>query len=368
MQLSLQNFSTLVDSMASTVQGACSSLIDLTVGSVLRAILEASASVALWLQYLVLQVLTMTRLATSIGGDADSWVQDFGMTRLPATYASGSVMLSSFNPATQSATINDGATVRTSDGSQTFVVVNGPYTRPAGTASVAVQVRATVPGTAGNVQSGVVNVLGTAISGIDTVSNPNAFTGGQPAETDAALRLRFVTYINTRAQATEQALVYAITSVQQNLTYSIQENVTAYGSPMPGHVHIIVDDGTGRPAAGLLAAVSAAVDGIRPIGTSISVVGPALLTVGISLTLTVDASVDGQMVRSNVNTALASYVNGLGVGQALRISRIPGLCYDADTHVSNVQDVLLDGTSGDVGGQPGTVVRSGVFNIVVLVA
>ena len=75
MQLSLQNFSTLVDSMASTVQGACSSLIDLTVGSVTRAILEASASVGLWLQYLILQVLTMTRLATSIGSDADSWVQ-----------------------------------------------------------------------------------------------------------------------------------------------------------------------------------------------------------------------------------------------------------------------------------------------------
>ena len=368
MQLSLQNFSTLVDSMASTVQGACSSLIDLTVGSVMRAILEASASVGLWLQYLVLQVLTMTRLATSIGSDADSWVQDFGMTRLAATYASGSVVLSSFSPATQSATINTGATVRTSDGSQTFAVVNGPYMRQTGTASVTVQVQATVPGTAGNVQSGVVNVLGTAIPGIDTVSNPTAFTGGQAAETDSSLRLRFVTFINTRAQATEQAFVYAIISVQQNLTYSIQENIAADGSSLPGHVHIIVDDGSGKPTAALLASVSAAVDEIRPIGTSISVAGPSLLTAGISLTLTINSSADGASVQSNVNAALASYINGLGVGQALRISRIAGLCYDADANVSNVQDVLLNGAGGDVGGQAGTVVRSGVFNIAVLVA
>ncbi len=368
MQLSLQNFSTLVDSMASTVQGACSSLIDLTVGSVMRAILEASASVGLWLQYLVLQVLTMTRLATSVGSDADSWIQDFGMTRLAATFASGSVVLSSFNPGTQSATINNGATVRTSDGSQTFAVVNGPYTRPVGTASVTVQVQATVPGTAGNVQSGVVDVLGTAIPGIDTVSNPIAFTGGQAAETDAALRLRFVTYINTRAQATEQALVYAITSVQQNLTYSIQENVAADGSSLPGHVHVIVDDGSGNPAATLLASVSAAVDEVRPVGTSISVAGPTLLTAAISLTLTIGSSADAATVQSNVNTALAGYINGLGVGQALRISRIAGLCYDADSNVSNVQDVLLDGSGGDVGGQAGTVVRLGVLNIAVLVA
>ena len=368
MQLSLQNFSTLVDSMASTVQGACSSLIDLAVGSVMRAILEASASVGLWLQYLVLQVLTMTRLATSLGSDADSWVQDFGMTRLSATYASGSVVLSSFSPATQSATINTGATVRTSDGSQTFAVVNGPYTRPMGTASVTVQVQATVPGTAGNVQSGVVNVLGTAVPGIDTVSNPIAFTGGQAAETDAALRLRFVTFINTRAQATEQALVYAIISVQQNLTYSIQENVAVDGSSLPGHVHIIVDDGSGDPPAALLAEVSAAVDEVRPIGTSISVAGPRLLTAEISLTLTINSSADGASVQSNVDAALASYINGLGVGQAFRISRIAGLCYDADANVSNVQDVLLNGSGGDVGGQAGTVVRSGVFTIAVLVA
>ena len=190
MQLSLQNFSTLVDTMAATVQGACSSLIDLTVGSVLRALLEASASVALWLQYL-LQVLTMTRLATSVGVDADSWVQDFGLDRLPATAAVGQVTLSSFNPASQAAIVPNGATVRTSDGAQSFVVVGGPYTRALGVLSVNVEVEASTPGLDGNVQSGVITTLGTAIPGIDTVFNANAFVGGTAAETDAALASPF---------------------------------------------------------------------------------------------------------------------------------------------------------------------------------
>lgn len=363
MQLSLQNFSTLVNTMAATVQGSCASLIDLTVGSVLRAMLEASASVALWLQYLLLQVLSMTRLSTSIGADADSWVQDFGMARLPATQASGEVTLSSFNPASQGATVPDGATVRTSDASQSFTVVNGPYFRAVGVASVIVQVQAATAGLAGNIQSGAVNVLGTAISGIDTVTNLNAFSGGKSAETDAALRLRFTTYINTRSQATKQALGYAIASVQQQLTYTIQENETAAGILMPGNIHVIVDDGSGNPPASLLALVAAALDAARPVGTSISVAAPIVLTAALNVVLALDASADVDLVTAEVNKALVDYINALGVGQTLRFSRLAGLCYDADASVSNVQDISLNGAGADIGGQAGSVVRAGAIAI-----
>ena len=72
MILPLQTFTTLVQNMAAGVQGSAAQLIDLSVGSVLRALLEACASVALWMQWLILQVLSMTRAATSSGADLDS--------------------------------------------------------------------------------------------------------------------------------------------------------------------------------------------------------------------------------------------------------------------------------------------------------
>lgn len=368
MQLSLQNFSSLVRGMAASVQGACSSLIDLSVGSVLRAILEASASIALWLQYLLLQVLTMTRLATSTGADVDSWVQDFGVTRLSPTYASGTVTLSSFNPTAQGSVISNGATVRTSDGSQSFIVVGGPYQRAVGDTSITILVQAVAAGTVGNVQSGVVTVLGTAIAGIDTVTNLNAFSGGQAAESDAALRLRFVDFINTRSLATEQALAVAIVSVQQDLTFSIQENLTAGGMFLPGNVHVIVDDGTGTPSSTLLASVAAALDPVRPVGTSISLAGPTVLTATIGLTLTIGASVDNGIVQTAINAALTTYINSLGVGTALRISRLAGLCYDTDSNVMNVQNVIVNTDDVDIGGQAGSVVRAGSINIAVILA
>ena len=98
MALQLQNFSTLVSNAAAAVQGAAVQLVDLTVGSTLRAILEANASMALWLQWLIVQVLQTTRAATSLGSDLDSWMADFAFARLPANAAVASLMPSDKAP------------------------------------------------------------------------------------------------------------------------------------------------------------------------------------------------------------------------------------------------------------------------------
>jgi uncharacterized phage protein gp47/JayE len=119
MQLSLRNFSALVEGMAASVQGAAQSLLDLTVGSVLRAVLEANASVALWVQWLIVQVLATTRLATSTGADCDSFGADFGFTRLPAVVAVGAVTFSRFTPSA-AAFIPAGTNVSTADNTLRF--------------------------------------------------------------------------------------------------------------------------------------------------------------------------------------------------------------------------------------------------------
>ena len=82
--LSTQNFATLLQNQAAAMQARCNQLLDFSVGSILRAITEANAAVALWLQGMILQVFGVTRLATSTGTDCDSFVNDFGMTRLGA--------------------------------------------------------------------------------------------------------------------------------------------------------------------------------------------------------------------------------------------------------------------------------------------
>ena len=353
MNISLQSFTTLVQNMCASAQGACSDLVDVSVGSVTRALLEASASVALWLQYLVLQVLTMTRLATSAGEDVDSWVGDFGLARLPGTAAVGSVTLTCLAPQSQSAVVPVGCVVRTSDGTE----------RPAGTGSITVPIQALTVGTAGNVQAGTINLLGQSVAGIDTVTNALPLVSGVNEEPDASLRARFVSYINTRARATLAAVENAVDGVQQGLTATVLENVDASGNSRLGTFTVVADDGSGSPAPALLTRIAAAVDLVRPVGSVFAVLGPTLIIANVSMTLTIAAGASAAAVQQNVVSAVTSLVESLGVGEALPYTRLASAAYQADQNVLNVQGLTLNGGTVDVGGAATEVVRAGTVTV-----
>ena len=238
MQLQLQSFTTLVQNMAAAVQSAATQLLDLTVGSTLRAILEANASIGLWMQWLILRVLQATRAATSDGADLDSWMADFSVSRLPALAASGTVTMSRFTP-TAAAFIPTGALVRTADGMQTFAIVPATqhpefnsmkdgYTLLAGVATLDVPVQATVPGVSGNVLAASISQLATAVPGIDSVTNAQRLQGGVDTETDSAFRARFTTFIDSRSRATPLAVGYAIANIQQDLKLSMAAGIRVY--------------------------------------------------------------------------------------------------------------------------------------------
>ncbi len=211
MQLSLQNFTGWVSQQAAAIQSSASAALNLTVGSVLRAIIEANASVALWMQWLILLLLQVTRAATSVGSDLDTWMADFGVVRETAVAATGSVTFSRFSVGqtalivpyynADGTTNVNGVTVKTADGTEIFGVATdstnalwnagqGGYLVPAATASATVLVQAQSVSSQGNVGAGTISLLASGIAGIDTVTNAVAFTNGIDAETDAAFRAR----------------------------------------------------------------------------------------------------------------------------------------------------------------------------------
>jgi uncharacterized phage protein gp47/JayE len=358
MTLNLQNFTTLVQNAAAAVQGASTALLDLSVGSVLRAVLEASSSVALWLQWLILQVLSMTRAATSTGSDLDSWMADYGLTRLPAIAASGNVTFSRFTPS-NAALIPVGAEVSTADSTESFSVIavttnpawnaaqNG-YAIAAGVAAVSVPVVALTLGTVGNVQPNTITLLATAIPGIDQVTNPLAFTGGTNAETDAAFRARFVNYINSRSLATPIAIGNAIAGIQQGLTYLLQENTDPAGDTVMGFFTVTINDGSGNPPASLISTVTAAIEAVRPVGSRYAVLPPTPIAAAISLDVTLSPAGSLATVASEITTAITDFVATLAIGATLPISRLAQLAYDADPSVINVTSLSINGANADL--------------------
>ena len=371
--LSLQTFDELVSTMAAAVQGACQQLLDLTVGSVLRVLLEANASIALWMQWLILCVLQTTRAATSTGSDLDSWVADFGLSRLPGVAAAGAVTFARYT-STMAALVPAGALVRSLDGTQTFAVtadpanaawsaLQGGYLLAAGVASVGVPVQAQAIGQSGNVQPGVIAQLATAMPGVDLVSNAAAMVGGADAETDAALRIRFALFLDSRNRATTLAVTDAILSVRQGLTFAVSENVDPAGQPRRGYFVVTLNDGTGAPPAALLTSVAAAVDPVRPIGTYFAVVPPMLVSASIALQVSVLPTVSGDVVRAAVSSAIRGFVTGLPIAAPMRISRLIQVAYDADAAVTNVMNLTVNGAVGDLVVGPRGLVQ--ISNIVV---
>ncbi len=368
MQLQLRTFDTIVGSAAAAVQGAAQQVLDLAVGSVLRAVLEANAGLALWLQWLILLVLQTTRAATSQGADLDSWVADFSLTRLPASAAAGNVTFARF-AAVAAALVPVGTLVRTSDGAQSFAVSADPtnaafsatlngYQLAAGTAAVTVPVTASVAGSAGNVQANTISLIVAGLPGVDTVGNTTPTAGGQNAESDTALRARFAAYIDSRARATTTAVGYAVSSVQQGLSYTVQENV-----PQMGSFVVTVDDGSGAPPAALLSGVGSAVSGVRPLGSLWTVVAPTVISANVAMAIATVAGAVHADVTQQVAAAVSAYINALPLGTALPWSRLAQVAYGASAQVLNVTGVTLNGGTADITPGPGGVVMAGSVTV-----
>jgi uncharacterized phage protein gp47/JayE len=362
-----------MQNMAAAVEASATQLLDLTVGSTLRAVLESNASIALWMQWLILLVLRTTRAATSNGTDLDSWMADFSLTRLPAVSATGSVTFSRFTP-TAMALIPAGALVRTADGTQTFQVsidtllvswasVSNGYFIAAGVASLDVPVTAQTAGAGGNVQAGTITLLASAIPGIDSVTNASPFQNGLDAELDTAFRSRFCNFIASRSRATLVAVGYAVSSIQQGLNYTIQENQDPTGRPLMGSFVVTVDDRSGTPPTSLLAMVQIAVDAVRPVGSIFSIQPPLVTIVDVSLTIGVTTGTIKAQVMPLVGSAISSYINGLAIGTSLPLTRIAQIAYSASSAVINVSQLLANGNASDITPTVSGVVKAGVIAV-----
>jgi uncharacterized phage protein gp47/JayE len=369
----LLTFTTLVQRFAASVQASASASLDFTVGSILRAIAEANASAALWVQWLIVLLAGKIRAATSQGTDLDSWMADFGLIRLPATAATGTVTFSRFTAST-SAFIPVLTQVKTADGSTSFQVIadttqtywsvslNG-YLIPAGVASGNATVQAIPPGATGNVLANQISLISSGIAGIDTVNNALALTNGIIAEADGAFRARFQAFMATRARATLAAVAYAISSVQSGLSWTIQEN-TSGGAYQLGNFVVTVDDGSGSPPSSLLTAIYAAIDAVRPVGTTFAVFGPIEVTVTAGYTITVAPPGVKAAVLAATETAVAAYLSGLPMGGDASYFKVSQVIFATDPSIINIGGFTLNGGTSDVVIAPGQVAKAGTITAI----
>lgn len=352
------SLTTTISNMVTSAQQKAKVLLDFTVGSVNLAIIEAVAQVVIWLEGLILTLLAVARAATSSGADLDSWMADYGLTRLAATSSTGQVTFSRFTP-TYQAVVPVGTVIQTADGTQQFTVISdttqtaysatlGGYVIAAGINSAVATVQSVNTGTQTNVLANTITTLTQAVQYVDTVTNAANFTNAVNSETDTAFRARFVTYINSLSKATKAAIGAAILAVQQGLQYTLTENQTYAGATQMGNFFVVVDDGSGAPPSTLLNSVSNAIDAVRPFTSTFDVHAPVVVSVTVAMTITTATGYTHSTLVSTVQAALLNYINTLPLGASLAYSRLAQVAYDASPGVTNVTGVTLNGVTADV--------------------
>jgi Baseplate J-like protein len=380
--LPTQSFATIVQNTIAGIQGRSSALINFSIGSVLRAIVEGFAGLFLWFQSLVLQLLMAMRLSTSQGLDVDTFTADFmpviggsqtavlpgGSPRLGAQASTGMVTFSRFTagpssrfipvgPVGGGLTTNTDTFLKTSDGTQQFVVTPNPanpnysatlggYTLASSVASITVSVQDTTPGSAGNVAPGAISVITSALTGIDTVVNIAAFTNGTDQESDGALKSRFAAYILGLSRGDLFGTTAAIEGAEPDIQFKVVENYSLTGAWTPQSYLIIADDGSGNPSPTFLTAVTNAANSVRPLGVQCVVSGPTIIAAIPAMQIVSATGYAHAAVVAAVAAAVASGISSLGLGVDLPYTQVAAMAY-AVPGVLKVTALTLNSLSGD---------------------
>lgn len=374
MAIPFQSFDTLVKNQVTAIQASSEQPLDFNTGTVELAMVQAQAAMGIWLEYIFNAVLAMARAQTSTGADLDTWMAQFKLYRLTGNPATGNCTFSR-TVTTSTAQINVGVRVSTSDFSAEFIVIpdvtNPNYNTGAqayilnvGVASSLVKVMCTANGTIGNVSANTISVFNSPVIGISAVTNALPFVNGKNGETDAEFRARFVLYINSLSRAVLPAYAFQMASIPEITRYNVVENETFGGSPQPGYVYTVIDDGTGAPPPDLLARAYAAIQTVRGLAILNDVFAPNTVSVNISVNLTISPLITQATVTQQVTDALVKYINFYPFNTVMPYSKFYELIYDASPgNIFNASSLLVNAATADLTGSPNTAYIVGTITI-----
>lgn len=346
-------------------------------GDPLLALVQANASQQMFLQYLCEQVLKYARASTATGQDLDSWLADFGFSRLEASKARGQVTFSLKSAKPSPQMIPAGKVIQVIGGFIQYQVIGDPqqthwdaaqdaYIIPAGQTSIIVTVEAVNAGYQFNVQPGQLNQFSSTISGVDFVTNESAISNGRDAENDIDAHNRFILFINSLSKNTKPALSEAIMSVEQGIDFNLLENIDANGNHRDGFFTAVIDDGSGAVPQSILVRVEQAIEPVRGFTIAYAVVAAQMVTLSVALNIRVADGANSVQVQANVEQGMLQHINSLKIGETLYLYSLVQSAYLADPAVMAIEvgSLQINGSGQDFVANQFQVLRTIPANVV----
>lgn len=279
---------------------------DFSVGSAMRAMYEA-VSIELEQFY----ILTRENIREAIEQGVYS---SFGFERKKALRAYGVVRIDFHNTTQHPIVIPRGSAFMSSHPEYTRVYETlEDYVIPVGSVTSEVEVFCTVPGEAGNIPEGTINLMRTPIANVKTVRNTIAFQTGQDEEPLEEMRARFRSYIESLSRATIAALEYGTREVEEISGVYIDEKV--------GLVTVYAHDRNGNLFDNLKAKVEENLERYRPAGIALRVkpVTRKMIDVEVEITVSRKTAITASLQRQ-IEHEIARYLNRMQTSQHLILS------------------------------------------------
>lgn len=204
-----------------------------------------------------------------------------GITAKTQAAATGTLTFSRTTPATQAITIPIGTVCTASGGSGVLYTTTESGTLTAGNTSLSLPAQAVESGKHTNIKAGAVNTIVGGIAGIETVTNPNPFTGGAEAEADETLRARLLSsFVKVSTGANRQ--------FYEDLAQSVPGVHSAQAVANGTQVTVYVTDIFRMTSDALIAEVQQVLDAAKALGVTVSVQRPTYQSQTIAATVYVN--------------------------------------------------------------------------------
>lgn len=326
---------------------------DYTPGSNIRSIFETVAIFVEYLQFLIEGVYRSFYVDSAAGDDLDSRVRDFGMARKAAKRATGKIKFQRNDPATSTFTVAAGVEVSTQPdvfGSTISYSLDNDVTFPSGAVEAIGDITCNIAGIDGNVASGKITNITSAIPGIDAVINPYALTDGASQESDSQLRKRVPVFLNGLKRANEDAIKSAILAIEGITLVRLQEN-----NPNQGYITVYVANESGKLSQDQLDAVKVAAEETAAFGIQANVVEPSIQYITIELTAELDTdNYNEDILLYDMKSLIDEYIR---TNPEFEVQRYNIILFATIPGVINIKDVKINGVADDYKANGFVVIR-----------
>lgn len=293
---------------------------------------------------------------TAIEEQLDYHAQERGIERNEAGKSTGTLTFSRSSALSYDISIPKGTICSTSGVSAVNFVTTADATLLAGSTSVDVAAEAEVGGTDSNVCANTITVMVTPPSGITSVKNDAAFTGGTNAETDDELRDRILDSYKNIPNGTNCAF-YIDQSLKYDGVYSANAIAKARGN---GTVDVYVAGKGAAVSNTLLAQIASDMDELREINVDLEVKNPTFFTVNIAANIVVKSGYDFDTVKADCIANISEFVDSIKIGDDLLKVDIGDVLY----HTDGVQNyTITSGVITDITADDDELIKHGTITI-----